>query len=205
MPSLKEKTDYDVLNVVALKKMATAEQVADATGLEEARVTEVLSGLAETGLVTLLGEQALPGETAVPTLEDYAATAYDAARQDPDILLAADRFEKVNSAFLGAMSDWQLVSLGGRSVPNDHSDAEYDDKVITRINRLVERLNPILLVLAGHDRRFMSYETRFRAALDAVDRGDTERVSSPTIDSVHNVWFEFHEDLLRTLGRARQE
>jgi len=25
------------------------------------------------------------------------------------------------------------------------------------------------------------------------------------MDSVHNIWFEFHEDLLRTLGRERVE
>jgi hypothetical protein len=38
-----------------------------------------------------------------------------------------------------------------------------------------------------------------------VDEGDTAYVSTPTVDSVHNVWFEFHEDLLRTMGRARKE
>jgi hypothetical protein len=25
------------------------------------------------------------------------------------------------------------------------------------------------------------------------------------LESVHNIWFEFHEDLLRSLGKARTE
>ena len=41
--------------------------------------------------------------------------------------------------------------------------------------------------------------------MEGIDAGRHELVSSPMVDSVHNVWFEFHEDLLRTLGRARKE
>jgi hypothetical protein len=36
-----------------------------------------------------------------------------------------------------------------------------------------------------------------------VDAGDASFVVTPTKDSVHNVWFEFHEDILSVLGRPR--
>jgi hypothetical protein len=39
----------------------------------------------------------------------------------------------------------------------------------------------------------------------AVDTGEHDLVASPMADSIHNIWFEFHEDLLRTLGRTRAE
>ena len=55
------------------------------------------------------------------------------------------------------------------------------------------------------DVRFARYSGRFAAALAAIDAGDHDLVSSPVRDSVHNIWFEFHEDLLRTLGKARVE
>ena len=42
-------------------------------------------------------------------------------------------------------------------------------------------------------------------AMGEVDSGRHDYVSSPTLNSVHTVWFEFHEDLLRTLGRDRTE
>ena len=53
--------------------------------------------------------------------------------------------------------------------------------------------------------RYERYADRFRTAMDRVDTGATEYVTSPTVDSLHNIWFEFHEDLLRTLGRERSE
>jgi hypothetical protein len=111
----------------------------------------------------------------------------------------------VNAQFLTTMSAWQQVDVGGRKVANDHSDSEYDDKVISRLDKLVARLTPLLDALADHDARFATYARRFAAAIEAVDAGQHALISSPTMDSVHNIWFEFHEDLLRTLGRERTE
>src|SRR6478672_11898080 len=34
-----------------------------------------------------------------------------------------------------------------------------------------------------------------------IDEGEKEFVCTPTIDSVHNIWFEFHEDILSVIGR----
>jgi hypothetical protein len=39
--------------------------------------------------------------------------------------------------------------------------------------------------------------------MDLVDQGRREFVCKPTLDSVHNIWFEFHEDILAVLGRPR--
>jgi len=103
------------------------------------------------------------------------------------------------------MSAWQQVDVGGQKVANDHSDASYDDRIITRIGRLVQRLDPLLSALGQADARFTGYRERFTAALAGIDEGRADLVSSPTLDSVHTIWFEFHEDLLRTLGRARKE
>ena len=36
-----------------------------------------------------------------------------------------------------------------------------------------------------------------------VWNGLREYVCKPTIDFVHNIWFEFHEDFLAVLGRPR--
>jgi hypothetical protein len=121
------------------------------------------------------------------------------------VIRLADRFETVNRNFLKAMSSWQLIDAGGRKIANTHTDSAYDDKVIARLARLVEQLTPLLSALAGHDGRFARYERRFAAAVTAVDTGEHDLVASPMADSIHNIWFEFHEDLLRTLGRTRAE
>lgn len=198
-------TDYDVLNVVALKKMATADAIAADCGLDPAAVDAVLATLAEQGLVVAAAGSVFPTDDTAPALATAAAGRYADLRGDAEIGVLVARFEAVNTQLLETMSAWQQVDVGGRKIANDHSDADYDGKVITRIDRLVQRLQPLLDALAAYDARFAAYGRRFTAALDRIDTGDHELVSSPVRDSVHTVWFEFHEDLLRTLGRDRKE
>lgn len=199
------KPDYDVLNVLALKKMADATAIAAVTGMSAGDVEGRLESLSGGGLAVVAGGAALPTDEAEPALAATAAEVYAPVRADGDVLALVEKFETTNAQFLTAMSSWQQVEIGGRKVTNDHSDAAYDEKVIARIERLVGRLEPLISALAGHDARFSLYSTRFVTALEAVDAGDHDLVSAPTRDSVHNIWFEFHEDLLRTLGRERAE
>lgn len=200
-----DPTGYDVLNVVALKKMATADAVGDVVGLDVATASGVLDSLAGRGLLVMAGGAALPTDAAEPALRSAAADRYAGLRADADVAALVERFETVNAQFLTTIAAWQQLDVGGRKVANDHTDPEYDGRIIGRIDKLVARLDPLIRALAGHDARFAGYTTRFAAAMDAIDAGRHEYVSSPTLDSVHTLWFEFHEDLLRTLGRERVE
>jgi len=199
------KSDYCVLNVVALKKMTAAADVAAATGLEAGQVENAISVLSGLGLVAEVGGFAMPADEAEAALAASAAEHYAALRADPEILTLADRFDDINGRLLTTMSAWQQVDIGGQKIANDHTDSGYDDKIITRVERLVQRLQPLLDALTRYDERFAGYKQRFDAALAGLDQGRHDLVSSPTQDSVHTIWFEFHEDLLRTLGRARKE
>jgi hypothetical protein len=197
--------DYCLLNVVALKKMASVGALASVNGLPPGQVEDRLGYLAGLGLVETVAGSALPSDGAEAALKRSAAERYAALREDPAVLALADGFEDINARLLAAMSAWQQVDIGGQKVANDHTDSAYDDRVITRIDRLVQRLDPLLDTLSRYDERFAGYRERFAAALCAIDEGRHELVSSPTADSVHTIWFEFHEDLLRTLGRERKQ
>lgn len=199
------KPEYDVLNVVALKKMATPSAVAHVTGQAPDEVDRVMADLSGQGLVVIAGGAALPTNEAEPALKSSASEHYADVRTDPSVGHLVERFETVNSQFLTAMSSWQQISIGDRKVTNDHSDSDYDQKVLSQLEKLTQRLLPLLDALAGHDPRFRRYPQRFDAAMDGVDGGRQELVSSATEDSIHNIWHEFHEDLLRTLGRERTE
>lgn len=148
---------------------------------------------------------AFPGDGPDVALAASAARHYARLREDAEVISVVDRFDDINRQLLAAMSAWQQVDGGGHKVANDHTDSGYDDKIITRIGRLVQRLDPLLDALTRFDPRFASYPERFAAALAGIDEGRHEFVSSPTHDSVHAIWFEFHEDLLRTMGRNREE
>lgn len=199
------RTHFEVLNSIVLKKMASAGSVSAATGLALTDVGGAMTALEQAGLIVLVGEQALAGDGAEGRVSDFAASAYAGLRGDDAINRLADQFENVNKRFLDAMALWQQVDVGGRKVTNDHSDADYDAKVVTQLDRAVQRLCDILAKLAEREPRFENYSRRLESAMRKVDQGDAAFVSTPTVDSVHNVWFEFHEDLLRTMGRERKE
>lgn len=196
---------YDVLNTVALKKMATAQAIADATGMTMGQVSSTLAELQRMGLAATIGDQTLPMDEAVNALVATAEKRYADVRTDAAVLEMAGKFEVVNGQFLTTISAWQQIDIGGRRITNDHSDSEYDYKILDRIDKLVGRLIQLIRVLSERDPRFDRYAVRFTRANDRVAAGDLLYVSSPTIESVHNIWFEFHEDLLRTLGWERSE
>lgn len=200
-----DTTQYDVLNTIALKKMASAQGIVDATGVAQDDVMDALSALQSLGLVATIGDQSLPMDDAVPALVATSNERYAALRIDPAVREMADKFEVVNGQFLTVISSWQQIDVGGRKITNDHTDSEYDDKILSRLDKLVARLIQLIDVLSERDIRFDRYAVRFARANDQVVAGDLAYVSSPTIESVHNIWFEFHEDLLRTLGRERNE
>jgi hypothetical protein len=103
------------------------------------------------------------------------------------------------------MTDWQTMPAGGGRVSNDHSDADYDQSIIDRLGSLHERAERVIGKAADAQPRVGRYLERLEEAYDKVLAGDRDYVSGVRVDSYHTVWFELHEDLLRMLGRTRQE
>ncbi len=58
--------------------------------------------------------------------------------------------------------------------------------------------------LAAVAPRYAAYARRLDDARRAIAAGDGRFVASPFVDSLHQVWFELHEDLLVTLGLSRR-
>ncbi len=61
----------------------------------------------------------------------------------------------------------------------------------------------VAAALAETAPRLAPYPRRIAAAAAAIATGDARFVASPRVDSLHQVWFELHEDVLVTLGRSR--
>jgi hypothetical protein len=71
-----------------------------------------------------------------------------------------------------------------------------------RLGRLTQRLIPAIGSLSDRLRRFNGYPARFDRALANAEK-NSAWIDSPGLDSVHTIWFEFHEHLLATLGLTR--
>ena len=126
-------------------------------------------------------------------------------RTDAAFAAAYERFEAINRELKALMTAWQTIEIDGESVLNDHSNKGYDDRLIDRLGALHERAKAILEQLSAGLPRLAIYARKLEAALEMAEDGAIEWVSGAKIESYHTVWFELHEDLLRILGRTRQE
>jgi hypothetical protein len=139
-------------------------------------------------------------------LDEHYPEAFAEFRSDPEASAAYERFEKINRELLKLFTDWQMMpSAGGERVQNDHSDERYDHAIIDRLGALHERAERNLDRFAELETRLEVYKHRLDEAYDKVLAGEHDYVSGARIDSYHTVWFELHEDLLRMLGREREE
>jgi hypothetical protein len=200
-----EDTRYAVLSTIVFKKMATAGAVANATAVDFDTVRAVLDDLESSGAVLRADDQAFPTEVAEKQVREYADSRYASVRSDPAVERWMARFETQNRHFLETISSWQQIDAGGKKVANDHTDPEYDAQVLARVDATLARMGKLIDQLATKVPRVARYGERLQEAFDKVDAGDPRYLSDPTVDSVQNIWFELHEDILVILGKERIE
>jgi hypothetical protein len=194
-----------VLHGLAIKKHAAPQEVADITGLDIETVARLLAE--EEGrrrVVTAAGKFMLTGPAQVALRAEYSRVYAD-QRASTAMSQAYGQFEKINAELKQLITDWQTMDVGGKKVPNDHSSKDHDEQLIDRLGALHERAEPALSRMATELPRLSIYPRKLIAALEKAEDGAIEWVSDAMIASYHTVWFEMHEDLLRILGRERDE
>lgn len=199
--------DMELLAVhgLAVKKAGSAEAVADVLGQDEGDVAAALDAAVAAGRAMAARGMFMVTPAGRAWLDERYSDAYAELRDDPEATAAYERFERINRELLRLFTDWQMMPAGGERIPNDHTDADYDRDVIDRLGALHERALKPLSRFEALDPRLAEYVRRLERAYDTVLAGDLDWVSGARIDSYHTVWFELHEDLLRMLGREREE
>lgn len=115
-----------------------------------------------------------------------------------------ETFLRLNPTLLQICSEWQMKTIGTTPVLNDHTDADYDARVLSRLMRIDQSAQEVIADLASRLTRFKIYGGRLSNALDGAIAGDATYVADG-LDSYHTVWFQLHEDLLTTLGISRDD
>jgi len=198
-------TDLLALHGLAVKKAGTAAAVADVLGRDEAEIASALDEAAAAGLAIGANGTYMATPAGREWLDEQYPTAFAELRENPDADAAYERFERINRELLALFTDWQMMPAGSERVPNDHSDPDYDRGVIDRLGQQHDRAQRPLDQFAELDPRLGEYSRRLESAYDKVLAGEIDFVSGARVDSYHTVWFELHEDLLRMLGREREE
>ena len=184
--------DFLLMNALWLRKMADQPTLEANAGLSKADTELSLGSVVGAGYVRdLAGHFVLTDDGRQAVLAHYERS-YGELQHDPAVVAWYERFETYNSRFLKLVSAWQTESDDSR------------ERVYTRLLRIVERHIDALADGTMRIARYEHYARRFQLSLDRIDAGQTEYVTGPMLDSLHNIWFEFHEDILAVLGRPRE-
>jgi hypothetical protein len=190
---------------LAIKRHAAAAAVAELVGVDADRADAILARSAASGrAIEANGGYALTPLARV-ALDGRYGLHFAGLRADAKFAAAYESFERINRTLKQVITDWQTISVSGAKVANDHSDKEHDERVIDRLGSVHEQIEPVIKALAAGLPRLRIYGEKLLAALEAAEDGDHEWVSDIRRESYHTVWFELHEDLLRIMGREREE
>lgn len=194
-----------VMHGLAVKKHGTAADVAAIAGLPPETAAAVLGELAATGRAQEADGKYVLSPLARLALEGNYSRFSEDLRTNPAFMRAYEDFERINLELKALITDWQVMPVGQERIANDHSDKEYDARIIDRLGNLHDRAEKVLAVFEQADRRFGYYRRELLVALEKAEDGAVEWVSDARLPSYHTLWFELHEDLLRIVGRQRVE
>lgn len=194
------------LHTLTLRQLADADQILAIIEQAPDDVKAALERAVEEG-TTLAARGAYMISPAGRQLLDEAYPEWFAAeRSSEEIGAAMDSFESgVNRQMLSLTTDWQTVEVNGERQPNDHGDAAYDARVIDKLGGVIDRTDGVLAPLVAAQPSVGRFLERIEQALTRAESGETDYVSSVRTDSVHTVWFQMHEHILRITGRERPE
>ena len=205
-PPHSSDADFRVLHAMRCIGVASEDRVAIASGIGGLDTAARLRQLSGQGLVALgpgpFGGWGLTdaGRTAAAELLRNELAMTEARG---DVRNGYDSFMDLNSKLLQVCTDWQMCQVGSTHVLNDHLDADYDARVLSRLLRIDGSAQRICEDLARRLERFGVYGSRLASALEKALAGDTAYVTD-SLESYHSVWFQLHEDLLVTLGISRE-
>jgi hypothetical protein len=190
--------ELTVLQAVRLKGRVSAGDLAATLGEDPADVANTVEQLTRAELLAK-GKVVKISPRGRARLSELLAAERKGADADALAAVYGD-FRAVNTEFKALVTDWQLKN----GQPNTHDDGDYDAAVLARLDRVHQRVVPIIAAAAVHLPRLSRYSAKLQAALDKVHAGETVWLSRPIIDSYHTVWFELHEELILAAGLTRE-
>ncbi|WP_436536057.1 transcriptional regulator [Actinoplanes sp. HUAS TT8] len=197
-----------VLHGIRVSGMAGAAAISQRAGIAEEKTTELLEDFEAYGWVTHVAFGDTSGWTLTERGRDedsrQLAAELDRAGARHAVEQGHAVFETLNGRLVRACTDWQLrPSEGNRLATNDHSDAQWDARVLDELTALDAELTGLIAGLGAVLARLGGYDERFSSALVRARAGEQQWVAGIGVSSCHAVWMELHEDLLSTLGIPR--
>ncbi len=128
--------------------------------------------------------------------EQQLAAELDHAAARVTVHRTHQEFCPYNGTVAELCTAWQLAEL---EVGDTGADL---GEIVSGLASAAAALAGFETALTARLSRFTGYHRRFACALDRIDT-DPSWITATDRDSCHRVWFEFHEDLIATLGLTR--
>ncbi len=203
--SASEPLEDALVRALSIKGSATRDALAPVVSTDAEILAPVLDALAHAGDVAAarpIGFRL----TDAGRLRAQALLESDRAKLGIDVARGAlEAFQPLDLRMKEAVTDWQLRLDGAERVANDHTNARWDASVVDRLATICSDTSPWLAGLAARLPRLARPAARLGVALEKIREGDGRFVASPRVDSLHGVWFELHEDLIRLAASSRAE
>ncbi len=194
----------DVLRALLVRGMATADQLATSLGLGGNPITALVDELVSGGLVEVgSGLHRLSADGKLRALDLFARDREGVGSER--LAQRSAGFGALDRRMKETVTAWQMRGSGADAQVNDHTDPDYDARILENLAALHGDVMTWIAPLCDVVPRFRGYRARLEKALAAAERGDQRYVASPRVDSYHSVWFELHEDLIRLSGRRRSD
>lgn len=179
--------ERDVLHVLAMEGIADTETVVTETDHEESIVAETLADLEAEGLVEEEGFWYVTDDGEY-RLNELCRNRFDEAQRD-QLSEKLDQFETLDVRLKELASDWQ----------ESHDEALVDEltELHAEAEALFDDLNSDVVDA------YRPYLVDLAAARDELADGEEVYFTGTEVDSYHEIWFDLHDDLLRTLGAGR--
>ena len=191
-----------IIHVLSIKGFVKEESLAIAAGLEVSDMVLIAQGLIEEGLL----ESSRIGMKLTEKGKAAAAKVLEDVREKADLAALEafyQAFTPINQDYKKSVSSWQIKTVGDSAEPNDHEDAEYDQRVLAEMFKDHDSLKHLVTTHLVSCPLLRDYVRRLEIAYEHVCAGHHQFVTGALIDSYHTVWFEFHEALIRLSGRDR--
>jgi len=184
------ESDFIILNAVYLKKLVAVPQIAEVTELAPDDVARCVAAATERGWLMDMGpDGVMPLEEGIEQVTNHYREVYASLRSEAALSDWYRNFETLNKRFIAAVTEWQ--------------ESDGDERSERHLLQAAERLAKDIAKLVPRIPRYAGYVRRLERSMERVDAGEHDFVCKPTVDSVHSVWFEFHEDILTVLDRPR--
>ncbi len=199
-----ELSDDAVLHTLRIKGSGTAADLAPVLFSTAERVDPVLQRLADEGLLKLGG-----GTYRISDDGRWAADALLAADRErlgvARATAALDHLVSLDRRIKEIVTAWQMRTVDGAPVLNDHSDAAYDSGVLADFAALHRAAAGWLGAISDAPAQLDRYLARLDRAAARVAEGEHVYLASPRVDSYHSIWFELHQELILLAGRTRAD